>query len=162
MSVPRTREPEIENRKARHDFAISDTLEVGMKLVGSEVKSLRDGKASLAEGFVMAREEPPSLELHGVHIAEYPPAGAARQHAPLRVRRLLAHAREIRRLAKSMQVKGVSLVPLKIYFKAGRAKLLVGVGTGRKHGDKRAAIAEREMKRDMDRAMSKRRGSNGA
>lgn len=148
----------IENRKARHDFSISDTLEVGIKLRGSEVKSLRDGKASLAEGFVMARAEPPSLELRGVHIAEYPPAGAAHQHEPLRTRPLLAHAREIRKLAQSLQTKGTSLVPLKIYFKSGRAKLLVGIGTGRKHGDKRAAIADREMKRDMDRAMSRRRG----
>ncbi len=158
MADRRPQAPEIENRKARHDFSISDTLEVGIKLLGSEVKSLRDGKASLAEGFVMAREAPPSLELHGVHIDEYPPAGAARQHAPRRVRPLLAHAREIRRLAQSMKAKGVSLVPLKIYFKGGRAKLLVGVGQGRKHGDKRAAIAEREMRRDMDRAMSRRRG----
>ncbi|MBM4112914.1 MAG: SsrA-binding protein SmpB [Phycisphaerae bacterium] len=158
MPDRRVREPEIENRKARHDFSISDTLEVGMKLLGSEVKSLRDGKASLAEGFVMAREEPATLELHGVHIAEYPPAGAARQHAPLRVRPLLAHSREIRRLAQTLKTKGITLVPLKIYFKSGRAKLLVGIGHGRKHGDKRAAIAEREMKRDMDRAMSKRRG----
>jgi len=158
MSERRSRSPEIENRKARHDFSISDTLEVGLKLLGSEVKSLREGKASLAEGFVMAREEPPSLELHRVHIDEYAPAGAARQHPPLRTRVLLAHAREIRRLAQSMKTKGVSLVPLKIYFKEGRAKLLLGVGHGRKHGDKRAAIADREMKRDMDRAMSRRRG----
>lgn len=148
----------IENRKARHDFAIGETLEVGIKLRGTEVKSLREGKASLAEGFVMATAEPPKLELHRVHIDEYPPAGVARQHVPLRTRPLLAHAREIRKLAGILKTKGVSLVPLKIYFKEGRAKLLLGVGTGRKHGDKRQAIAEREMKRDMDRAMSRRRG----
>jgi len=158
MAARAAREPVIENRKARHDFAISDTVEVGMKLLGSEVKSLRDGKASLAEGYVMASAEPLRLELHRVHIDEYPPAGAARQHAPLRTRPLLAHAREIRKLAVSMKTKGIALVPLKIYFKAGRAKLLVGIGLGRKHGDKRAAIADREMKRDMDRAMSRRRG----
>lgn len=157
MSERRAREPVIENRRARHDYAISDTLEVGIKLVGSEVKSLRDGKASLAEGWVMATAEPPRLELHGVHIDEYPPAGAARQHAPRRTRPLLAHAKEIRKLSQSMQAKGMTLVPLKIYFKTGRAKLLVGLGQGRKHGDKRAAIAEREMKRDMDRAMSRKR-----
>ena len=157
MASEGAREPVIENRKARHDYSISDTLEVGMKLLGSEVKSLRDGKASLAEGWVMAREEPPCLELHGVHISEYPPAGSARQHPPVRVRPLLAHAREIRKLAATMRTKGVTLVPLRIYFKGGRAKLLIGVGAGRKHGDKRQAIADREMKRDMDRAMSRRR-----
>jgi len=157
MAERKAREPVIENRRARHDFAISDTLEVGIKLLGSEIKSIREGKASIGEGFVMARADPPRLELHGAHIDEYPPAGVAHQHAPRRTRPLLAHAREIRKLAASAQAKGVALVPLKIYFKAGRAKLLVGIGTGRKHGDKRAAIADREMKRDMDRAMSRRR-----
>lgn len=149
--------PEIENRKARHDFAIEDTLECGMELLGTEVKSIRDGKISLAEGFVMARAEPPSLELHGVHIDEYPPAGRDRQHEPRRVRRLLAHRREIVRLATEVKAKGVSLVPLKVYFAKGRAKLLVGVGKGRKKGDKREAIAEREMRRDIEREMGRRR-----
>ena len=149
--------PEIENRKARHDFAIEDTLECGMELLGTEVKSIRDGKISLAEGFVMARAEPPSLEPHGVHIDEYPPAGRDRQHEPRRVRRLLAHRREIVRLATEVKAKGVSLVPLKVYFAKGRAKLLVGVGKGRKKGDKREAIAEREMRRDIEREMGRRR-----
>lgn len=149
--------PEIENRKARHDFAIEDTLECGIELLGTEVKSIRDGKISLAEGFVMARAEPPSLELHGVHIDEYPPAGRDRQHEPRRVRRLLAHRREIVRLATEVKAKGVSLVPLKVYFAKGRAKLLVGVGKGRKKGDKREAIAEREMRRDIEREMGRRR-----
>lgn len=158
MSERCAQEPVIENRRARHDYSISDTIEVGIKLVGTEVKSLRAAKASLAEGWVTAVEEPLRLELHGVHIDEYPPAGAARQHAPRRTRLLLAHANEIRRLARSTQAKGMTLVPLRIYFKNGRAKLLVGIGQGRKRGDKRAAIAEREMKRDMDRAMSRRRG----
>ena len=79
-----TRAPEIENRRARHDYAIEDTLECGIELLGTEVKSIRDGKMSLAEGFVMARAEPPSLELHGVHIDEYPPAGRDRQHTAAR------------------------------------------------------------------------------
>jgi len=134
------REPEIENRKARHDFEIGETFECGMVLRGSEVKSIRAGQASIAEGFVMARANPPTLELHGAHIAEYPPAGRDRQHVPTRVRRMLAHVSEIRKLALAMQAKGCTLVPLKIYFKNGVAKLLVGVATGRKKGDKRAAI----------------------
>lgn len=155
MSKP-THEPEIENRKARHDFQIGETLECGMVLRGSEVKSIRAGQASLAEGFVMARMDPPSLELHGVHISEYPPAGRDRQHPAVRSRRLLAHATEIKKLALAMQAKGASIVPLKIYFKNGFAKLLVGVGTGKKAHDKRDSIKERESKREIDRAMRKR------
>jgi SsrA-binding protein len=151
------RAPEIENRRARHDYAIEDTLECGIELRGTEVKSIRDGKISLAEGFVMARADPPSLELHGVHIDEYPPAGRDRQHEPRRVRKLLAHRREIVRLATEMKAKGASLVPLKVYFTKGHAKLLVGVGKGRKKGDKRQAIADREMRRDIDREMGRRR-----
>jgi SsrA-binding protein len=156
MSKP-THEPEIENRKARHDFQIGETLECGMVLRGSEVKSIRAGQASLAEGFVMARSDPPSLELHGVHVSEYPPAGRDRQHAPVRVRRLLANAAEIRKLAMAMQAKGATLVPLKVYFRNGVAKLLVGVAHGRRKGDKRRAIRERETKRDIEREMGRRR-----
>lgn len=152
-----TRAPEIENRRARHDYAIEDTLECGIELLGTEVKSIRDGKMSLAEGFIMARAEPPSLELHGVHIDEYPPAGRDRQHEPRRVRKLLAHRREIVRLATEVKAKGVALVPLKVYFTKGRAKVLLGVGKGRKKGDKRQAIADREMRRDIDREMGRRR-----
>ena len=151
------REPEIENRKARHDFEIGETFECGMVLRGSEVKSIRAGQASIAEGFVMARANPPTLELYGAHIAEYPPAGRDRQHVPTRVRRMLAHVSEIRKLALAMQAKGCTLVPLKIYFKNGVAKLLVGVATGRKKGDKRAAIKERETRRDIEREMGRRR-----
>lgn len=150
-------EPLIENRQARHDYAIEDTIECGIELRGTEIKSVRAGKVSLAEGYVSARAEPVELQLHSVHIAEYSNAGKAVQHEPVRVRRLLAHKKEIRKLAVEVQRKGVTLVPLKVYFKNGRAKLLVGIGTGRKAADKRHAIAKREMDRDMDRAMHKRR-----
>ena len=153
----RPNEPEIENRQARHDYAIDETLECGMELRGTEVKSVRAGKVSLAEGYVSAKGEPPELLLHSVHIAEYPPAGKAVQHEPVRVRKLLAHKKEIRKLADQMQKKGLTLVPLKIYFKNGRAKLLIGLGTGRKSVDKRQAIAKREMQRDIERAMSRRK-----
>jgi SsrA-binding protein len=105
----------------------------------------------------MARAAPPQLELHGVHVAEYPPAGKDRQHEPVRTRRLLAHKSEIKKLAFAMKAKGSSLVPLKVYFKNGVAKLLVGVAVGRKKADKRAAIREKEMKRDMDRDAGRRR-----
>jgi len=146
----------IENRKARYDYHIERTLEVGIALTGTEVKAARDGRVSLAEGYVRAAAPPPRLTLHGVHIAEYAPAGPL-QHEPTRARTLLAHKREIRELAKESAVKGVTIVPLKFYFKDGWAKLLIGVATGKKKADKRRAIAEREAKRDIERAMSRRR-----
>jgi len=152
-----TNEPTIENRKARHDYVIHDTLECGMKLRGSEIKSIRAGQASLAEGYVRAVAEPPSLMLHSVHIAEYAPAGSHRQHPPTRTRTLLAHKREIRKLADKAAQKGVTLVPLKIYFLRGKAKLLIGLGTGKGQSDKRHDIAKRDAQRDIDRAMSKAR-----
>ncbi|MEO1511440.1 MAG: SsrA-binding protein SmpB [Planctomycetota bacterium] len=146
----------IENRRARHDYAIGETLEVGIKLHGSEVKSVRDGNVSLKEGYVSVDGDPPQLTLRQVTIGEYPPAGNL-QHELARTRRLLAHRTEIRRLAKRADEKGVTIVPLKLYFsKEGWAKLLIGVGEGRQAHDKRKAIADREMDREMRRAMSKR------
>jgi SsrA-binding protein len=174
----------IENRKARHDYEIIETLEVGMVLWGSEVKSIRDGKVSLGEGYVRvedglrrvgtgpkgpdggakAKARPryaePGMWLHSVNIAEYPPAGpkgAVGQHHPTRTRQLLCHKRELAKLCREVQAEGVTIVPLKLYFKNGVAKLLVGLARGRTRGDKREAIAKREMKREMDRAMTKRR-----
>lgn len=147
----------IENRRARHDFRIGETLECGIRLVGTEVKSIRAGRASLAEGWIRADMEPPRLRLNGVHVAEYPPAGPHRQHDPVRSRALLAHKKEIRELAKAQDGEGSTLVPLKIYFKDGRAKLLVGVAEGRRKVDKRQDIAKREAKRDIERELRRRR-----
>ncbi|MSR29304.1 MAG: SsrA-binding protein SmpB [Phycisphaerales bacterium] len=149
--------PTIENRRAHHDYSISESVECGMELKGTEVKSVRASQVSLAEGWVMAEFAPLRLDLHGVHIAEYPPAGRDRQHEPLRVRKLLAKRREIERLAGMMKAKGVALVPLKIYFKNGFAKLLVGVGLGKTKSDKRQSIAKRESQREIDRAVHRRR-----
>ena len=146
----------IENRRARFDYAIGETVECGIKLYGPEVKSVRDGKVSIAEGYVSAQDNPLVLLLHGVNIAEYSPAAQNNPESPTRTRRLLAHKREILRMWKASQVKGNTLVPLKIYFKNGFAKLLVGVGTGKKAHDKRDSIKERESKREIDRAMRKR------
>lgn len=146
----------IENRRARFDYAIGETVECGMKLGGGEVKSVRAGLISLGEGYVRAEMTPPALWLHGVNIAEYAPARTAEPTSPTRTRKLLAHAKEILRLWKAQQVKGNTLVPLKVYFKNGYAKCLIGVGTGRKKADKREAIKARETKREIDRAMSKR------
>ncbi|MCP3904660.1 MAG: SsrA-binding protein SmpB [Planctomycetes bacterium] len=151
------KEPTVVNRKARYDYVIEDTLECGLKLVGTEVKSVRNGQISLAEGYVRATETPLALELHGVHIAEYPPAGPHRQHSPTRVRILLAQARQIRKLADRALEKGVTLVPLKVYFVRGKAKLLVGIGRGKRRADKRQDLSKKEAKREMDRAMSRRR-----
>ena len=153
----RSNEATIENRRARRDFFIDSTLECGIRLTGTEIKSVRDGQVSLAEGTVRATETPPSLTLHGAHIAEYAPAGEHRQHDPIRVRTLLAHRREIRKLAARTRSKGSTLMPLKMYFVNGRAKLLIGVARGKRQRDKRLVVAEREMKRDMQRAMSSKR-----
>ena len=143
----------IENRRARFDYLIGDTLECGLRLLGTEVKSIRAGQASLAEGWIRAVADPPSLVLQGVHVGEYPPAGPHRQHQPVRPRKLLAHKREIIKLTRAQDADNSTLVPLKIYFSGGRAKILIGVGQGRKKFDKRHAIAKREAQRDMDRAM---------
>ena len=150
-------EPRIENRRARYDYAIGDTLECGVKLVGTEVKAIRNGHVSLNEGYVRATDEPPRLTLHGVHVGEYPPAGPARQHEAVRVRQLLAHKREIRKLAQATREKGTTIVPLKLYFSRGRIKLLVGIGRGKSRVDKRQDIAKKEAKREIERALSRRR-----
>jgi SsrA-binding protein len=147
--------PVIENRRARFDYEILDTLEVGMALRGTEIKSIRDGKVSLAEGYVRAQSNPPGLFLHSVTIDPYGPGGP-RQHTPGRQRTLLAHKREIAKLVRQVDQKGMTIVPLKLYFKNGFAKLLIGLGRGKTRGDKRETISKRDAKRDMDRAMSKR------
>lgn len=154
---PRPNEPTIENRKARHEYFIEDTLECGIELTGTEIKSLRKGQVSLAEGYGRATEQPLELAIFSMHIAEYPPAGSKRQHNPIRPRRLLAHKREIRKLARQTRERGLTLIPLKIYFVRGRAKLLIGVARGKKKTDKRQDLTARQAKRDIDRAMSRRR-----
>ncbi|HBZ96723.1 MAG: SsrA-binding protein [Phycisphaerae bacterium] len=153
---PSNNEPVIENRKARHLYTITDTLECGIKLLGTEIKSVRSGQVSLAEGYVKATEQPLALSLHGVHVAEYPPAGPHRQHDPIRVRILLAHRREIRKWAIAARSRGCTIVPLKMYFVDGRAKLLIGLGTGKKAKDKRQDLKAKEAKREIERALKKR------
>lgn len=145
----------IENRKARFDYEIISTIEVGIVLRGTEVKSVREGKISLGEGFVRIEGKPLAMHLYGVNIDAYGPAGP-RQHTPTRPRTLLAHKREIAKLFRETEPKGLTIVPLKLYFKSGYAKLLVGVARGKTRGDKRLTIAKRDMQRDINRAMSKR------
>lgn len=146
--------PVFHNRKARHDYDILETLEVGIALEGTEVKALREGDCSIAEGFVEVKAVPPGLVLHGAMIGPYPPAGPI-QHTPRRRRILLAHKREIEKWARAVDQKGVTVVPLKLYFKGGLVKLEIGLARGRAQHDKRRAIAERQTKRDLDRVMSR-------
>ncbi len=143
-----------ENRKARHDYEILDTFEAGMVLTGSEVKSLRAGRANLKDSY--ARVNKGEAFLLNAHIRPY---AAASQfgHEPERDRKLLLHRNEIERLHESVQQEGLTIVPLKLYFKGGRAKVLVGIGRGRKAYDKREAIKKREMDRETDRATRVRR-----
>jgi len=155
----------IENRKARHEYHILETLECGIMLRGPEVKSVRDGKVTIVDGFVRAdagtgpagKPIPPALTVFGINIEPYGPAGP-RKDNPKRARTLLAHTKEILKLHKQASEKGVTLVPLKIYFRNGFAKVLVGLARGKQEHDKRRAIAERENKRDLARAISKRVG----
>jgi len=142
------------NRQAAMRFEILEKVECGIVLVGSEVKSLREHRASLDEAFARVRDG--ELWLHGFHVAVYGPAGAA-GHEPLRVRKLLVHRREIGRLDQRVQQKGLTLVPLSAYFgDRGIVKISLAVARGKATHDKRQTIKEREHKREMDRAM--RRG----
>jgi SsrA-binding protein len=147
--------PTLENRKARFDYHIEETLECGIALMGSEVKSVRASQVSLGEGYVHLDRLTLALTLINVNIGEYAPAGAL-GHRPKRARNLLAHRRELLKLAKQTEAKGMTLVPLKMYFKDGWAKVLIGVAKGKDKADKRDTIAKREAQRDIDRAMSKK------
>ncbi len=142
-----------ENRKARHNYTVLDTLECGIVLVGSEVKSLRAGQLSLDEAY--GRVEGNTVWLVGANIAEYNFSHAL-NHEPKRRRKLLMHRREIRKFADQATEKGLTLVPLKMYFKEGRAKVLLGICKGKQKQDKRESMKQSEMKRDIDRAMRRR------
>jgi SsrA-binding protein len=142
-----------DNRKARHEYHVLDTLECGIVLVGSEVKSLRIGQLSLDEAY--GRVDNHEVWLIGANIAEYPFSHAL-NHEPKRRRKLLMHRREHKKFADQAFEKGLTLVPLKMYFKEGRAKVLLGICKGKQQHDKRESMKARDSKRDMDRAM--RRG----
>ena len=141
------------NRKDSHDFLVLDTLECGMVLVGSEVKSLRAGKVSLEEAYARVRED--EVWLVGCDIPVYAEANRF-NHAPRRPRKLLLHRREIKRFADRAREKGLTLVPLKMYFKEGRAKLLLGLCRGKQLHDKRQTMKQAQAKRDIQRAMRRR------
>ncbi|MEE8551199.1 MAG: SsrA-binding protein SmpB [Gemmatimonadota bacterium] len=141
------------NRKARHGYHILDSWEAGLVLKGSEVKSLREGQASLADSF--ARIEKGEVWLHNLHIAPYGPAGAE-AHDPRRPRKLLLHGHEIQRLVGKVEQAGLTLIPLEIYFRGGVAKVKLALASGKKLHDKREDIRRREAEREMERARKKR------
>ena len=142
-----------ENRKARHDYHIHETYEAGIALTGTEVKSLRAGKANLKDSY--ARVDNGELMLHNMHISPYE-QGNRFNHDPLRTRKLLMHRHEINRLVGKTKEKGYTLVPLKLYFTRGKAKLELGLASGKHTYDKRQDLAERDAKREMDREFRER------
>ena len=142
-----------QNRKARHDYTIEDVYEAGLVLVGTEVKSLRAGRASLTDGY--ATVDDGEVWLRGVHIPEYD-LGTWTNHEPRRARKLLLRKDELRRIAGKTKETGLTLIPLSLYFKDGYAKVEIALARGRKSYDKRQAIAERESKREADRATGRR------
>ena len=139
------------NRRAFHDYAIGERYEAGLVLLGSEVKSLREGRANLKDSY--ARFFGEELFLVGVHISPYAPASQF-GHEPERNRKLLLHRREIDRLRARIQERGLTLVPLRLFWAKGRAKAELGLGRGKKLHDKRAAIQDRTVRREIDRAMA--------
>jgi len=142
-----------ENRKARHDFFVEDSLEAGVALTGTEVKSLRAHRTNLRDSY--ARIKNGECFLVGVHISAYAPAGQF-THKETRPRKLLMHRREIDRLWARVRDRGYSLVPLKIYFKRGRVKVEIALVKGKRAYDKRASIAKKEMRREIERVMKGR------
>ncbi len=138
------------NRKARHEYDILDTVEAGMVLKGTEIKSIRDSRINIQDGF--ASVENGELYLFNVHISPYE-AGNRYNVDPLRKRKLLMHQNEINKLNREVQQAGMTLVPLKVYIKNGFAKILIGLAKGKKQHDKREDLKRREQERDIDRAL---------
>ncbi|HEY9522190.1 MAG TPA: SsrA-binding protein SmpB [Thermopolyspora sp.] len=148
-----------QNKRARHEYIIEDTYEAGLVLTGTEVKSLRAGRANLTDGYAVVRNG--EVWLQNVHIPQYS-QGTWTNHAAKRERKLLLHRLEISRLIGKTNEAGLTLIPLALYFKDGRAKIEIGLARGKKAYDKRHALAEKQAKREMSRAMSqaiRRRGA---
>ncbi len=141
-----------QNKKARHDYHIDNSVEAGIVLVGTEVKSLREGRASIVDAFAQFRDG--ELYLHGLHIPEYT-HGSWTNHAPRRVRKLLLKRAELERLERRTKESGVALVPLALYFKDGYAKVEIALARGKKAYDKRQTLAERDANRDIAKEMGR-------
>ena len=142
-----------QNKKARHDYHIEDTWEAGLALMGTEVKSLRAGRASLVDGFAEVHEG--EVWLHGVHIPEYT-QGTWTNHSARRRRKLLLNRAEITKIERKISDKGYTLIPLSLYFKDGRAKVEIGLAKGKKEYDKRHSLAERQANREKVEAVQRR------
>ncbi len=145
----------VSNRKARHDYEILERLEAGIALTGAEVKTLRGGRGSIAEAFGRVRGG--EVWLEGMHIPPYEHQGDKTRHDPVRPRKLLLHRKEIERLIGKTAERGLALVPLRVYFSHGLAKVELGLGRGKRQFEKRQAIAEREHRREMEREAGRRR-----
>jgi SsrA-binding protein len=141
------------NRRARHDYHIEDVVEAGLVLTGTEVKSLRAGRASLTDGFGQITDG--EIWLHGVHIPQYT-QGTWTNHEPRRVRKLLLHRKEIDRLASKTAERGLTLVPLALYFKDGKVKVEMALARGKRTYDKRHDLAQRDAAREVERAFRRR------
>ena len=139
-----------QNRKASHDYIILDTIEAGMVLTGTEIKSVRKAKINLKDGYASIRNG--EVFLQNVHISPFE-QGNIFNHDPLRTRKLLLHKKQIKYLIEETKTTGVTLVPLKVYLKNGVAKVLIGLAKGKKSYDKRDALKQKDMKREIDRAM---------
>lgn len=142
------------NRKAARDYTLEDRIEAGMVLHGTEIKSIRDGKANLTDAYV-SPDKNDELWLYNMHIASYDPAGR-QGHEPLRPRKLLLHRREIARLVSRVQERGYTIIPTKLYLKNGRAKVEIALARGKRKYDKREIIAKRDADRDIERALKDR------
>jgi SsrA-binding protein len=154
MNTPSARKMIVENRKARHDFHIVERVEAGIALTGTEVKSLRDGGGNIRESYAQLRDG--EMFLIGANIAPYR-QGNLQNHEPVRDRKLLLHRREIHQLGVKVAQRGMTLVPLALYLTNGKVKLELGLSRGKEGVDKRHAIAERDAKRQMERAVKESR-----
>ncbi|GAA4988100.1 SsrA-binding protein SmpB [Actinopolymorpha pittospori] len=153
MAKEQGRKVIAQNRKARHDYHIDETFEAGLVLTGTEVKALRAGRASLVDGYAVVMDN--EVWLQGVHIPEYT-EGTWTNHAPRRSRKLLMHRKEIDEIGSATRESGITIVPLSLYFKDGRAKVEIGLARGKREYDKRQTIAKREADRDAARALATR------
>ncbi|MDD3340774.1 MAG: SsrA-binding protein SmpB [Bacilli bacterium] len=144
---------EINNRKARYDYEILDTYEAGIALMGTEIKSIRKGSANLKDSYAIVKNE--EVFLLGMHISRYE-EGNRFNHEENRTRKLLLHKKEIRKIKQSIELDGLTLVPIKLYFHKNRAKILVGIARGKKNYDKRETIKKRDMEREVRKELKYR------